>query len=93
MKIMVTWTIHPGKLREALTRFARMTPDEEKKALGSNLQVISRWHDLVRGRGVVIYECNDAKALAAYALHWNDIMEVDSGVVLDDAETRALAPH
>lgn len=91
MKIMLTWKVHPGKLREALTRFARITPDEETKALGPNLRVISRWHDLVRGRGVVLYECSSADALAALGLYWNDLLDVDICTVLDDAETRALA--
>jgi hypothetical protein len=91
MKIMLTWKIHEGKLAEALARFARMTPDEERQALGPHLRLINRWHDLVRGRGVVLYECNQAEALAALALHWNDLMNVEIGTVLDDAETRALA--
>jgi hypothetical protein len=93
MKMMLTWKIHEGKLPEALNRFARSTPEDEQKALVPHIQQVARWHDLVRGRGVVIYECNDAKALAAYALHWNDIMDVDVCTVLDDAETRMLAQN
>jgi hypothetical protein len=91
MKIMHTWKIHEGKLPEALNRFARMTPEDEQKALAPHIKQVARWHDLVRGRGVVIYECDDGKALAAYTLHWNDIMDVDSCTVLDDTETRMLA--
>ena len=92
MKIMLAWKIHEGKLPEALARFAQMTPEDERKVLGPGITVINRWHDLVRGRGVVVYECSDAKALAAHVLHWNDLMEVDVSTVLDDAETRLLAP-
>ncbi len=91
MKIMLTWKIHEGKLPQALARFAQMTPAEEKKTLAPHVRLINRWHDLVRGRGVVIYECDDAQALAAVALHWSDLMEVDVSPVLGDAETRKLA--
>jgi hypothetical protein len=90
MKIMLTWKVREGRLREALARFTRMTPKEEEQALGPHVRLISRWHDLVRGRGFVLYECNNAEALAASALHWSDILDVDLCTVLDDAETRAL---
>lgn len=91
MKIMLNWRVREGKLTEALARFARMTPEKEKRALGPHIRLLHRWHDLVRGRGVVVYECDQAEALAAHALHWNDLLEVDICTVLDDAETRTVA--
>jgi hypothetical protein len=89
MKIMLTWQLHQGRLMEALELFTNMKPDEEDVLMGS-VQLIGRWHDPVRGRGAAIYEADSAEDVAAYALQWNDKMDLDISVVLDDKETRAL---
>jgi hypothetical protein len=89
MKIMLTWELHPGRLQEALEIFSNMKPDEEAVLMGS-VTLIGRWHDPVRGRGAAIYEADSAEDIAAYALQWNDKMDLDISIVLDDAETRAL---
>ena len=89
MKIMLTWELHPGRLQEALEIFTHMEPQEEDTLMGS-LKLIGRWHDPVRGRGAAIYEAENAEDVAAYALQWNDKMDLDLSVVLDDEETRAL---
>ena len=48
MKIMVTWTAHPGKLHETLGVFSKMSPKDEEQLMGKNLKLLGRWHDLVR---------------------------------------------
>jgi hypothetical protein len=90
MKLMVTWQLHPGKLHETLKKFSNMTPEAEQSLAGERVRFIGRWHDLARGRGVAIYEVETAADWAAYSLAWNDVMDLDVAVVLDDAETRAL---
>jgi hypothetical protein len=90
MKFMITWQFHQGKLREGLSQFSKMTPAQDAEDRGSRIKQIGRWHDLARGRGVVICESDSAEAVANWALNWNSILDVDVASVLDDDETRAL---
>jgi hypothetical protein len=90
MKIMIKWQLHPGKLHPILEKFSEMTPEQEQ-ALGDNqVKLIGRWHDLARGSGVAVYETDNPEALSKYALAWNEHMDLESSVVLDDDETRAI---
>ncbi len=89
MKLLVTWTMHEGKLHETLEQFASMT-DADEQAMMGNVRRIGRWHDVARGRGAAVYEVEDAAAFSSYALRWNHAMDIDVSVVLDDDETRAL---
>ena len=90
MKFMINWKFHPGKLHEGLAVFSKMTPEQDAADRGDRIKMIGRWHDVGRGRGVVICESDDAEAVSAWALNWNAIMDCDTAIVLDDAETRAL---
>ena len=89
MKFMITWQFQPGKLHETLSQFAKMTPEQDKADRGS-VKLIGRWHDLARGRGVIICESDSAEAMSDWALNWNSTLNLDVAVVLDDDEARAL---
>jgi len=90
MKFMITWRLHEGKIHEGYSRFFQMTPEEDAADRGSRIKLIGRWHDLARGRGVLICESDSADAVANWCLNWNSILDVDLAPVLDDNETRAL---
>ncbi len=90
MKFMITWQLHPGKIQEAYSHFFPMTPEQDAADRGSQVKQIGRWHDIARGRGVVICESDSAEAVANWRLNWNSLMDVDLAPVLDDNETRAL---
>lgn len=90
MKLMVTWQLHPGKMQETLARFSALNARQERALAGKSVKLLGRWHDLVRGKGVAIYETDDATAFTRYAMEWNKSMDLDISVVLDDEETRAL---
>jgi hypothetical protein len=90
MKFMITWQFHQGKLHEGYSRFFKMTPEQDAADRGSRIKQIGRWHDLARGRGVVICESESAEAVANWALNWNSLLDADVVPVLDDNETRAL---
>jgi hypothetical protein len=90
MKFMITWQFHQGKLHEGYAQFWKMTPEQDAADRGSGIKQIGRWHDLARGRGVVICESDSAEALANWALNWNGLLDADVVPVLDDNETRAL---
>lgn len=93
MKFMLTWKFHPGKLQEALAKFSELTPEQDQAMMGKDTKLIGRWHNLVRGTGVCIVESNSAEAVSRYALYWNAGMDLETAVVLDDAETRALGKN
>ncbi|HSH10126.1 MAG TPA: DUF3303 family protein [Oceanipulchritudo sp.] len=90
MKFLITWQIHEGKLHETLALFSQMTPKQEKALMGKEMKLLGRWHDLVRGTGAAIYQTDSAETISAFSLSWNQYMDLDISVVLDDAETRAL---
>ena len=89
MKFMVTWCVHEDKRHEALRIFAGMSDEEAAQEFG-DLKVIGRWHDLVGFTGVAIVQTDDPRALKAWLLRWNGMVDVESVPVLDDAETRQL---
>lgn len=90
MKIMISWQMHEGKLHETLAMFAEMSPEQEQAMMGDNIRLLGRWHDLVRGTGVAIYEADSVADVSAYALRWNGQMDLDIAVVTDDQEARAI---
>jgi hypothetical protein len=92
MKVMITWQLHEGKLHDILGAFAAMTAEEEQALMGG-MKLIGRWHDVVRGSGAAVYEADSAADVSAYALQWNEHMDLDISVVLDDEETKALGKN
>jgi Protein of unknown function (DUF3303) len=90
MKFMILWQFHPGKLHEGYSHFFKMTSSQDAEDRGNRIKQIGRWHDLARGRGVIICESDSAEALANWALNWNSLLDVDIAPVLDDDEARAL---
>jgi hypothetical protein len=90
MKVMVTWQMYPGELHETLGKFATMSPQDEAAAMGPDVKLIGRWHDVAQGRGVAIFETDNAAAISGYALNWNGAMDLETSIVLDDEETRTL---
>jgi len=89
MKFMVTWKLRPES-RTDCARFARITPEEERKAWEGQISLIGRWHDPIRRTGVLICESDNAEALSRWALDWNSGIDLDIAPVLDDAEIKAL---
>ena len=90
MKVMMTWKLHPQTRHETLAKFTAMKPKDEKALMGPDVKLIGRWHDLIGGTGVAIFEARSADAVSAYALAWNGVMDLVSAIVLDDEETRAV---
>lgn len=93
MKFLVSWQLHEGKLHDTLSMFSQMTAEQEKSMMGDKLTMIGRWHDLVRGTGVAIFETDDALAMSAYALNWNEHMDMDIAIVTDDDEARSIGQN
>jgi len=90
MKFMVTWRVHPDKRQAAFSAFSQMTAEDDRKDMGDKIKLIGRWHDLSQFTGVAICESDDAQAVASWALNWNNILDVQTVVVLDDQEARTV---
>jgi hypothetical protein len=89
MKYLVTWRVHAEMRHEALKAFSAMTDADHEKDLGG-VRLIGRWHDVVAFKGVAIAETDDPKALTAWLLHWNGMIDIEVNPVLDDDETQAV---
>ena len=90
MKFLISWRFHEGKIQAGYDAFSRMTPEQDAADRGKAIKLIGRWHDLARGRGVVICESDSADALMNWALNWNGILDADVVPVVDDNEARTL---
>jgi hypothetical protein len=90
MKFMVQWRVFPELRHDVLKGFSMMSDDDLQNDLGDEIKLIGRWHDVSRFEGVAICECENAQAIANWALNWNNAMELETSVVLDDDEVRAL---
>jgi hypothetical protein len=90
MKFMVQWRVFPELRHDVLKGFSMMSDDDLQNDLGDEIKLIGRWHDVSRFEGVAICECDNAQAMANWALNWNNAMELETSVVLDDDEVRAL---
>jgi len=49
------------------------------------VKVIGRWHSVVGGRGVTVYEANDAQLIAQWAQQWSDVISFEIYAAIDDA--------
>ena len=81
MKLILTWSVRPGAIKEAAGRFlaGQATPEEGVKLLG-------RWHKTDMSGGFALYESNNPTALYTGAAKWADVLEFHSSVVIEDAE-------
>ena len=66
-----------------------MSDEDDSRDLGG-VRLIGRWHDVIGFTGVAIAETDDPKALSAWLLNWNGVIDVQSVPVLDDNETREI---
>lgn len=90
MKFMLTWRVHPDKRQAAFSAFSQMTTEDDKKDMGDKIKLIGRWHDLSQFTGVAICESDDPQAIASWALNWNNVLDLETVVVLNDEEARAV---
>jgi hypothetical protein len=90
MKFLVTWQVHEGKLHDTLVMFSEMPAKKEAGLMGDGVQLLDRWHDLLRGAGVAIFEADSVEDLSRYALNWNRHMDLDISAVVDDDTARKI---
>lgn len=93
MKFMVTWRTHADKRQAVFNAFSQMTAEDDQRDMGDKIRLIGRWHDLSQFSGVAICESDDASAMASWALNWNNVLDLQTVVVLDDEEARAVGKN
>jgi hypothetical protein len=81
MKFVTTWKVRPGKLQEAVDRFIG-TGDPRPAGIKS----LGRWHRTDMSGGFHLIEADDAAAVAEYSAMWADLLEIESAMVVEDAE-------
>ena len=86
MLFMSIYTWKPGQRNGLLTR--RM---EKGDFVAKGMKVVGEWTDLGGGRGFMLYESNDPKAMMATALGWTDLMEIDTIPVMATADVMTMA--
>ena len=81
MIFMSTYSIRPGCVPEAVSRFlsGKATPPAGVKMLG-------RWHKTDSSGGYTLLETDNPDALYAFSASWADVLETHNTVVIEDAE-------
>jgi Protein of unknown function (DUF3303) len=81
MKVLTSWSLRPGAVKEAVSRFlaAGALPPEGVKLLG-------RWHKTDGSGGYTLYEASDPAALFATAAVWAELLDIRHDLVIEDAD-------
>jgi hypothetical protein len=85
MKILTSWTVRPGAVKEAVSRFAA-----GKAAPPAGLKILGRWYRADGSGGFGLYEADSAAAYAEFAAMWTDLLEIHESLVIDEAEFGAV---
>ncbi len=90
MKIMIQWEIHPDRRQDVFAAFAAMDLADYKAQPGPNVTTLARWHDVINGRGVAVFETTDPTALSELLIKWNAAVDFELALVHDDEEAHSL---
>ena len=90
MRVMVHWTIHPDKRHDVFAGFAAMDLDDYKNQPGPTITTVGRWHDVINGTGVVIFETDDMEALGQVLMLWNGVCDFKMATAMTDEEAHEV---
>jgi uncharacterized protein DUF3303 len=85
MKFMHTWSLRPGKAAEVIARFLNTGAPAP-----SGNKIIGRWHKVDMSGGFLLTEADDPRALLESAAEWADLIDIQSSVVVEDADAGAV---
>ncbi len=80
MKFIVSWTIPKASVTASEARFLKTGAPPP-----AGVKMLGRWHGM-SGGGVLIAETDDAKALYSWLAFWNDLLEFQTTLCVEDAE-------
>jgi Protein of unknown function (DUF3303) len=81
MKVLVSWSVRPGAVKEAVGRFLA-----GKAAPPEGVVLLGRWHKTDSSGGYSLFETSNPAALYAESAAWTDVLEIESHIVIEDAE-------
>lgn len=81
MKVLSTWTLRSGAVKEAASRFLA-----GQAATPPGATLLGRWHKADGTGGFTLTETNDPTALYVAAIPWADVLEIHAHIVIEDAE-------
>ena len=81
MKFISTYSLRPGCLPEAATRFLAGVAQPP-----AGITLLGRWHKADLSGGYSLWEGDDAAKMYEFSLIWADVLEMSTHVVVEDAE-------
>jgi Protein of unknown function (DUF3303) len=81
MKFLATWSVRPGCVQEAASRFLA-----GKATVPHGAKLLGRWHKADGSGGVSLVETDNPSLLYENAAEWMDVLEIQSHAVVEDAE-------
>lgn len=85
MKFISTWTLPTGEsYRTAVAQFLK-----DGGVPPTGVTMIGRWHG-TNGKGFMIAESDDPKAVFTYFAQWQEFMNIESTMALDDADAATV---
>ncbi|HEY6488452.1 MAG: DUF3303 family protein [Terracidiphilus sp.] len=85
MKVMSTYSIRPGCVKEAVSQFLA---GEANPPAG--VKIIGRWHKTDSSGGYTLMESDSPVAMFEFAASWSEVLETHSTIVIEDAEAGAV---
>jgi len=82
MFFMNIYTFEPGQRNAIVKR--RM--EKKGPALAEGVKKVCEWLDVGGGRGFIVIEANDPKAVMTSVMGWDDLMKEEIVPLLDTAE-------
>ena len=79
MQFIVRWEISQATRKETIKRFL-----ETGGAPPAGAKMLQRWHSADGEFGFAIAESDDIRAMAKWAMAWNDLIPMDIRPVLND---------
>jgi len=81
MKVMSTFSVRPGCMKEAASRFLA-----GQAAPPPGLTLLGRWHKSDGSGGFALFETDNPAVAYEQSMRWADVLETHSNVVIEDAE-------
>ena len=89
MLFLISWKISAANRVACWNVFGNMTPEDDLKDAGPNINIVGRWHHLSGDGGVCVCDTDDSSALNSFMLNWSPICDISVVPVVDDASARA----
>jgi hypothetical protein len=81
MLFLSKYTIRPEHKDAAVKRFL-----ETAASPPEGVKMIGRWHDVGSRSGYSVVEADDAVVMAKFSNQWNDLLTIETHVVLTDEQ-------